>query len=171
MNKMTAAHLWYSGEMFKADNRQRKGNDYNFEYDIKDPGFIALHECGVVCSVANFDKTLPSEKISSIVNDKLLSEEEKVQRIKEEEIQWEQRLKNMFFLDMPTTGDASESGLIKFFQPISDIKKTREQFPVVKDFEGKDCRLPFNSTNKYAFSINHYETADSYYCVFTKGAP
>ena len=30
MNKMTAAHLWYSGEMFKADNRQRKGVDYNF---------------------------------------------------------------------------------------------------------------------------------------------
>ena len=72
---------------------------------------------------------------------------------------------------MPTTGDASESGLIKFFQPISDIKKTREQFPVVKDYEGKDCRLPFNSTNKYAFSINHYETSDSYYCIFTKGAP
>ena len=121
--------------------------------------------------MANFDKTLPSEKVASIVNDKNLKEDEKVQRIKEEEIQWEQRLKNMFYIDMPTTGDASESGLIKFFQPISDIKKTREQFPIMKDYEGKDCRLPFNSTNKYAFSINHYETADSYYCVFTKGAP
>ena len=30
MNKMTAAHLWYSGEMFKADNRERKGTDYNY---------------------------------------------------------------------------------------------------------------------------------------------
>jgi hypothetical protein len=38
---------------------------------------------------------------------------------------------------MPTTGDASESGLIKFFQPISDIIKTRDQYPVIRDFEGK----------------------------------
>jgi sodium/potassium-transporting ATPase subunit alpha len=72
---------------------------------------------------------------------------------------------------MPTTGDASESGLIKFFQPISDITKMRNQFPVTKDFEGKECRLPFNSTNKYAYSINDFETPDSYYCIFTKGAP
>lgn len=31
--------------------------------------------------------------------------------------------------------------------------------------------MPFNSTIKYAFSINEYETPDSYYCIFTKGAP
>lgn len=42
---------------------------------------------------------------------------------------------------------------------------------MVKDAEGKDCRLPFNSTNKYAYSINAYETPDSHYCIFTKGAP
>jgi sodium/potassium-transporting ATPase subunit alpha len=58
---------------------------------------------------------------------------------------------------MPTTGDASETGLIKFFQPISDVRKTREQFPVVRDFENKECRLPFNSAWKYAFSINSYK--------------
>lgn len=40
----------------------------------------------------------------------------------------------MLYLDMPTTGDASESGLIKFYQPISDIAKMREQYPVTKDF-------------------------------------
>lgn len=38
------------------------------------------------------------------------------------------------YLDMPTTGDASESGLIKFFQPISDITKTRLNFPIIRDF-------------------------------------
>jgi sodium/potassium-transporting ATPase subunit alpha len=75
------------------------------------------------------------------------------------------------FIDMPTTGDASESGLIKFFQPISDINKTREQFPIIRDYEGKQCRLPFNSTNKYAFTINLYRKNDSLYCIFTKGAP
>lgn len=77
----------------------------------------------------------------------------------------------MMFLDMPTTGDASESGLIKFFQPIGDIQKTREQFPIVRDTEGKLCQMPFNSTNKYAFSINEYELPNSHYCVYMKGAP
>jgi hypothetical protein len=38
---------------------------------------------------------------------------------------------------MPTTGDASETGLIKFYQPISDVAKTRESFPVTRDYEGK----------------------------------
>lgn len=31
--------------------------------------------------------------------------------------------------------------------------------------------MPFNSTNKYAFLIVHYETENSHYCLFTKGAP
>jgi hypothetical protein len=39
----------------------------------------------------------------------------------------------MLYLDMPTTGDASESGLIKFFQPIEDVNSIRERFPVVRD--------------------------------------
>lgn len=77
----------------------------------------------------------------------------------------------MLYLEMPTTGDASESGLIKFFQPLGDIATIRNQFPVVRGQKDKECRLPFNSTNKYAYSINHYQTRDSHYCVFMKGAP
>jgi hypothetical protein len=38
----------------------------------------------------------------------------------------------MLYLEMPTTGDASESGLIKFFQPLGDIATIRNQFPVVR---------------------------------------
>ena len=91
--------------------------------------------------------------------------------MREEKIKWESELKTKLWIDMPTTGDASETGLIKFFQPISDVAKTRAQFEVIRDFEGKECRLPFNSTNKYAFSINSYKRDDSHFCIFTKGAP
>lgn len=40
----------------------------------------------------------------------------------------------MLYLDMPTTGDASESGLIKFFQPINDVVKLREKYPIIRDY-------------------------------------
>ena len=75
------------------------------------------------------------------------------------------------WLDRPTTGDASETALIKFFQPINDIVQTRSKFSIVKDSEHKLCRMPFNSNNKYAFLIVEEETHDSHYCLYTKGAP
>ena len=62
----------------------------------------------------------------------------------------------MLYLDMPTNGDASETALIKFFQPIADIEKTRAKFPCTKNKENVECKLLFNSTNKYAFSVNDY---------------
>lgn len=61
----------------------------------------------------------------------------------------------MLYLDMPTQGDASESGLIKFFQPIEDIEDIRAKYPVVRDQDNRECRMPFDSAKKYAFSVNH----------------
>jgi sodium/potassium-transporting ATPase subunit alpha len=78
-------------------------------------------------------------------------------------------MKSMLWLDMPTIGDASESALIKFFQPIEDIKTTRGRFPAIKNKEGRDMRLLFSSVNKFAFSINL--TPKGSLCLFTKGAP
>ena len=31
--------------------------------------------------------------------------------------------------------------------------------------------MPFDSAKKYAFSVNHYETPDSHFATFLKGAP
>ena len=36
----------------------------------------------------------------------------------------------MEFIEWPTIGDASESALIKFYQPIKDIVKTRKLNPL-----------------------------------------
>lgn len=41
MNKMTASNLWYSGKLCKALNKQKKG-EFEYEYDVKDPGFISF---------------------------------------------------------------------------------------------------------------------------------
>jgi len=42
MNKMTASNIWYNGRMCKAENRQKRGGNFVYEYDINDPGFKAL---------------------------------------------------------------------------------------------------------------------------------
>jgi len=125
MNKMTASNIWFSGKLCKADNKQKKGVDFKYDYDIKDPGFRCLQEAAVVCSVAKFDRSLPADRISAVKNDQTLTTREQDEKIKEMEIDWANKLKNMLYLDMPTSGDASESGLIKFFQPISDVVQLR----------------------------------------------
>jgi hypothetical protein len=45
------------------------------------------------------------------------------------EVERKEELQKMLFLEWPTMGDASESALIKFFQAIEPLTKTREQFP------------------------------------------
>ncbi len=40
---MTACHLWYDGKVFKADNFQKNGTDFKYEYDYRSHGFKALH--------------------------------------------------------------------------------------------------------------------------------
>lgn len=69
MNKMTASNIWFSGKLCKAENRQKKGVDFPFEYDINDPGFKSLQEVAVVCSVANFDRGLPQDSVNKVNND------------------------------------------------------------------------------------------------------
>ena len=77
MNKMTAANIWYSGKLCKAENRQKKGPNFIYDYDTSDPGFRALQEVAVVGSVANFDLTCPADKKVAIRKREDLSAEEK----------------------------------------------------------------------------------------------
>ena len=43
---------------------------------------------------------------------------------------WSKNLVKVPWLDRPTSGDASESALIKFFQPIENIEDTRNRYKV-----------------------------------------
>jgi sodium/potassium-transporting ATPase subunit alpha len=75
------------------------------------------------------------------------------------------------WLEVPVIGDASETALVKFFQPIEDVVATRGRRKIVTLDDGSLAKMPFNSTNKYALTIVEYQTNDSNYCVFIKGAP
>ncbi|XP_545754.3 sodium/potassium-transporting ATPase subunit alpha-4 isoform X1 [Canis lupus familiaris] len=64
-----------------------------------------------------------------------------------------------------TTGDASESALLKFMeQSYSSVKEMREQNPKVAE-------IPFNSTNKYQMSIHLQEDGSQAHVLMMKGAP
>ncbi|XP_004688432.1 PREDICTED: sodium/potassium-transporting ATPase subunit alpha-4 isoform X3 [Condylura cristata] len=64
-----------------------------------------------------------------------------------------------------TTGDASESALLKFIeQSYSSVKEMREKSPKVAE-------IPFNSTNKYQLSIHLREDSSQAHVLMMKGAP
>lgn len=60
-------------------------------------------------------------------------------------------------------GDASETAIIKFFEPISSVKEYREACPRVGT-------VPFNSANKYMISVNATNDGDATHRIFMKGA-
>ena len=73
-------------------------------------------------------------------------------------------------MDQPVIGDASETALVKFYQPLEDVGVTRKLYPLGKGKDG-ESKMPFNSTNKYALSIVRQEGPDYHYVAYIKGAP
>lgn len=37
---MTVENLWFNGKIFKGDNLEKKGKDFNYEYDKDDDHFV-----------------------------------------------------------------------------------------------------------------------------------
>ena len=73
------------------------------------------------------------------------------------------------------SGDASEAAMIKFFHPIKDIEKLRENYPILVRNHIK-AEIPFSSSYKYAVTIHEkVDLASKDHendCVlFMKGAP
>lgn len=163
-NKMTVKHLWYSGRIAKGLNYQKFGAKHHYEYDIESNGFKALHENAILCSEATFDISTPLSRFS-----RLHGTENEVAKARQNiNDDYRRELDKMFYLDRPTVGDASETALIKFFQPISDIEATRKAFPIRQMEDKSLAKIPFNSSWKYALTICDYKTSDSVNCIFIK---
>lgn len=75
------------------------------------------------------------------------------------------------YMKCRVNGDATETGLIRFFQPIEDIEKTRAKYVIPDNKEKVSSRMPFNSNEKFALTIVELRTETSDYCVQIKGAP
>lgn len=190
-NVMTVSSLWYSGELRDATVnyqtfKQNKG-EVEVDYDVDDEVCKELIKTVTLGTKAFFDFTpteeLVKRKIGKILkkNPKKLSPEDYNENKKESEAALKDEESNKPFQVRQTAGDASESGLIKFVQPINDLTKTRETYPVhtykEKDDSGEvsniNCEIPFNSFKKYNLMIRDvsYDKSKNSFMVIMKGAP
>mgnify|MGYP001488474892 FL=1 len=166
-NRMTVANVWYNNQIRKADNRQKyEGKNHKFEYDIEDPNFQVLHECAVLGSEAIFNNTVPIERMKHL--EEIHNEEQKAKERQKIEESYQKELSTKLWLDRPVLGDASETALVKFFQPIQDILETRKKYPTLKYADGSEAKMPFNSNNKFAINIVKFPTPTSHHCIFMK---
>lgn len=60
MNKMTARHLFYDGLSALADNLQKYGPKFKYEYNPANSVFSMLQECAICGSNAIFDLKIPA---------------------------------------------------------------------------------------------------------------
>jgi sodium/potassium-transporting ATPase subunit alpha len=66
--------------------------------------------------------------------------------------------------DVRTTGDASESALVKFCQKLRDVRAYRAAYPEI-------FSVPFNSTNKFQLAVHSQGAEDRRLLLMMKGAP
>ncbi|KAL4511036.1 hypothetical protein ABPG73_008114 [Tetrahymena malaccensis] len=140
-NVMTVEHIWISGQEIRAINKKQVEDVAQLEYDERDISFKELHLNTILSSEAKFDFSQLKDK------------------------------NNIDYLKCRVNGDATETGLIRFFQYIEDIQKIRDQYRIPENKEKNLARMPFNSTEKYALTIVERTTPTSDYCIYVKGAP
>lgn len=82
--------------------------------------------------------------------------------------------KRLLYINRFCKGDASETGLVQFAQPILDLDSTRKKYPVhVFEDNGKDteCMIPFSSQIKFNCFIRDMSADGGNLRVYLKGAP
>ncbi|KAL4479697.1 hypothetical protein ABPG73_017918 [Tetrahymena malaccensis] len=120
---------------------QKLLNGGKADYEINDSNFMMLHQAAMICSEARFDTSSLLDKA------------------------------DIDYLTCPVIGDATETGLIRFYQYISDVNKFRDRFKVVRNSDGTQAKMPFNSSVKFALTIVEEKSNNSNYCIYIKGAP
>eukprot|EP00359_Climacostomum_virens_P000955 CAMPEP_0204898890 /NCGR_PEP_ID=MMETSP1397-20131031/1538_1 /ASSEMBLY_ACC=CAM_ASM_000891 /TAXON_ID=49980 /ORGANISM="Climacostomum Climacostomum virens, Strain Stock W-24" /LENGTH=1138 /DNA_ID=CAMNT_0052066777 /DNA_START=88 /DNA_END=3504 /DNA_ORIENTATION=+ len=151
-NKMTVKNVWYDEDLYPAINKHDNPDSHAVTYDEEAPTFKMLLRCAVLGSKASWNYELPEKKDLNEKEKAHLTSDQQVKLKadrKEEHIAW---LKTQPKQAWPTNGDASETGLIKFFDSIRNIEELREAQPQRKQ-NNIETEIPFNSTNKFALII------------------
>jgi sodium/potassium-transporting ATPase subunit alpha len=189
-NKMTVTDIWVNNQVQSVylDREiydEKKKLDYHekerellrstFGDTLEDKTFKMLHRSAILCSKTLFDFGLPASQQVNEESHPNMSDEERDEENRRLQAEYTANLKKKYTNVWPTVGDASETGLIKFFQIIEDIETTRKNQPVLK-YNGNRVEIPFNSSHKFALTVHEpveqdIEEGNSGMLLFMKGAP
>ena len=183
-NKMTVVHVFYDAEIKKTNESQKNlRNEDNEDIPMKvfeesDPSFELFKFAAVCGSIGEFITTTPEDYVpitQEINKYKKLHPEATIEELKD----YKEKLKEKFapqyqeeykknIDDRYTNTDASESGIIKFFEKLEPINIIREKYPLHIQDENP-ISIPFSSDLKYACFMRDCE--DGTYMLAMKGAP
>jgi sodium/potassium-transporting ATPase subunit alpha len=191
-NRMTVSHLFVDRRTIDADvnwqvherNQQKEHPDEHIVpgYELSDNAFMELAKAMVLSSSAFFTYDPQEDDIKKIYarcneipvsavedNDPLYTAARKEMRSRL--IVAEKRL---LYINRFCKGDASETGLVQFVQPILDLTETRNKYPVHSyNDNGKDveCFIPFSSQIKFNSFIRDMKADEGNLRIYLKGAP
>ena len=199
-NRMTVSHMFYNGdlwdtsynyELFERDAKEAAagGKEVRLPYDPADSDFKALVQTIILGTKATFMPKFEDTEMKDYLcrkdDKKAISDDEYNARREEAFNALKAANDEQDWVDKRVDGDASETGLIKFCQPCTDLNNERESFPVhknkVTDEDGKvksvNAFIPFSSEIKFNMNIVDFKNFDSHddstkgLCVVMKGAP
>jgi len=187
-NKMKVVHLFYDCQIYKADkdlkNIEADGQIVCDSLYNKDSAGFKILQMNAVCGLEDdfqkeisddydpfkykVNKEIESSKARNIQYDEKLIREKYKQELKNE---FEDFYKNNRNERTSIKKNASELGIMKFFDEIKSIEETRNDFPELSQ------KIPFNSVYKYSCLIREKKNFnspfndDSFYYASVKGAP
>jgi sodium/potassium-transporting ATPase subunit alpha len=188
-NRMTVVNVWYNCEIHKTKESQPDFEIDRKIYQLKvfnpeDPSFKIFKFASVCGSASNFKKETPDDYPALVKarnewnnSNKLASGSQKAEKLLELKKQLQPEYDEYYKKNVDerlTDGDASESGIIKFFEKIQPIDQVRKLYPQHR-VNGEDIKIPFNSKIKCAGFLrkveNPEDTTDSNFLLAFKGAP
>jgi sodium/potassium-transporting ATPase subunit alpha len=141
-NKMTVSHLFVNGEVIDAHMNYEnalKNPSVKLGYNVKDKNFMEFVKMMALGSKANFSFNPTDDEIvhvytktNRIHKAEGQSDIDAIPPAKRDEIRkiLIQAENSLPIQDKHVQGDASETGVIKFVQPIMDLEEVRAQYPV-----------------------------------------
>ena len=185
-NKMTVVHVFYDGEIKKVNANQKNLRTENNEeipmevYEPLSPSFKIFRFAGVCGSVGEFLKNTPEDYLPVVQERNVwqrshpeaditeLNQKTNELREKYQKQYTDEYLKNID--DRYTNTDASESGIIKFFEKTENIDIIREKYPLhTVGADNQKISIPFNSDLKWACFLR--KTPSNTFWLAMKGAP
>jgi sodium/potassium-transporting ATPase subunit alpha len=192
-NKMTVVHLWYDMDIKKVkdtqDSLRIEGNDVPMTlFNLKDDSWELVRFSAVCGSGGKFMTETPEdfqplvvEKNKFVNTHKKATDEEISELVKKLKVKYQEEYNRVFEDDIDariTDTDASESGILKFFEKTEQIDMIRQRYPQhsVTMAEGtKPIFMPFSSKLKFAYFLrkvpDHRDPNNNTFMIAFKGAP